>query len=144
MKVRGFFNPTVVRLGPGASLLDAANLMRAGRVGSIAICEGDHLIGIITETDLVRAIAGRRDPRSTTVFDFMSRDPVTADVTDDSLAVAERMANKGFRHLPVMERGRLIGMVSARDLLQLEAGPAGHHVKPAAQPPGLPPGAAET
>ncbi len=145
MKVRDFFNPTVARLGPGASLFDAAGLMRVGRLGSIAICEGDRLIGILTETDLVRAIAGRRDPASTTVADYMSRDPVTADVMDDSFAVAERMANRGFRHLPVMEHGRLIGMVSARDLLRLQARPRiRRRARPAAIAPGLPPGAART
>jgi CBS domain-containing protein len=145
VKVKSFFNPTVARLGPGASLFEAASLMRVGQFGSVAICEADRLIGILTETDIVRAIAGRRDPRSTTVADYMSRDPVTADVTDESIAVAERMASNGFRHLPVMEHGRLIGMVSARDLLRLEVGPAARRRRrPAALAPGLPPGAAET
>lgn len=145
MKVRDFFNPTVARLGPRASLFEAAGLMRAGMLGSIAICEGDRLVGILTETDLVRAIAGRRDPVSTTAADYMSRNPVTADVMDESLVVAERMASKGFRHLPVMEHGRLIGMVSARDLLRLESSlRARHRAKPAPIAPGLPPGAAKT
>ena len=145
MKVRAFFNPTVARLGPGASLFEAAGLMRAGRLGSIAICQGDGLIGILTETDLVRAMAARSDPVSTTVADYMSRDPVTVDVVDDSMVVAERMASKGFRHLPVMEHGRLIGMVSARDLLRLESRRrVRRHVRPAAIAPGLPPGAAKT
>jgi CBS domain-containing protein len=145
MRVKAFFNPNVARLGPQASLFEAAGLMRVGKFGSVAVCEADRLIGILTETDIVRAIASRRDPRSTTVADFMSRDPVTADVTDDSLAVAERMATHGFRHLPVMEHGRLVGMVSARDLLRLEAGPAERRrERPAPVAPGLPPGAAET
>jgi CBS domain-containing protein len=145
MKVKSFFNPTVVRLSPRASLFEAASLMRVGEFGSVAICEADRLIGIVTETDIVRAIADRRDPRSTTVADYMSRDPVTVEVTDDSLAVAERMASNRFRHLPVMENGRLIGMVSARDLLRLEAGPAARRRgRPETSAPGLPPGAAET
>lgn len=145
MKVRGFFSPTVARLRPDASLSEAAALMRVGEFGSVVICDADQLIGILTETDLVRAIADRRDPESTLVLDYMSRNPVTADVKDDSVAVAERMAGNRFRHLPVVERGRLIGMVSARDLLRLEAHPAKHRPGTAAvQPPGLPPGAAET
>ncbi|MGA7912759.1 MAG: CBS domain-containing protein, partial [Candidatus Dormiibacterota bacterium] len=119
MRVKAFFNPNVARIGPHASLFEAAGLMRVGKFGSVAVCEADRLIGILTETDIVRAIASRRDPRSTTVADFMSHDPVTADVTDDSFAVAERMASNGCRHLPVMEHGRLVGMVSARDLLRL-------------------------
>ncbi len=145
MKVRSIFNPTVVRLGPRASLSEAARLMRLVGFGSVAVCEADRLIGILTETDVVRAIADRRDPNSTAVADYMSRDPVTADLKEDSLAVAERMASNGFRHLPVVEHGRLIGMVSARDLLQLEARLASRRRgTSAASAPGLPPGAAET
>ena len=145
MKVRAFFSPTVARLRPDASLSEAAALMRVGEFGSVVICDADQLIGILTETDLVRAMADRQDPDSTLVADYMSRNPVTADVKDDSVAVAERMAGNRFRHLPVLERGRLIGMVSARDLLKVEAHSAAHHPGAAAvQPPGLPPGAAET
>lgn len=135
----------MARLGPGASLSDAASLMRVGGFGSVAVCEADRLIGILTETDLVRAIAARRDPSSTTVSDYMSRDPVTADLKEDSVEVAERMASNGFRHLPVVEHGRLIGMVSARDLLRLVARPATRRrATSAASAGGLPPGAVET
>ena len=59
----------------------------------MAVCEADRLIGILTETDVVRAIADRRDTNSTLVAGYMSRDPVTADLKDDSLEVAERMAS---------------------------------------------------
>lgn len=145
MKVESLFNPTVARLGPTATLSEAAGLMRVTEFGSVVVCEGDRLVGILTETDLVRAMAARRDPNSTAVSDYMSRDPVTADLKDDSVAVAERMVSNGFRHLPVVERGRLIGMVSARDLLRVAARPVTRRRgKPAASPPGLPPGAAET
>jgi CBS domain-containing protein len=69
VKVRSIFNPTVVRLGPRASLSEAARLMRVVGFGSVAVCEADRLIGILTETDVVRAIADRRDPNSTAVAD---------------------------------------------------------------------------
>jgi CBS domain-containing protein len=127
MKVRSVFHPAVACLGPGASLSEAASLMRAGEFGSIAIYEGDRLAGILTETDLVRAVADHRDPASTTVSEYMSLDPVTAGLDEDSMEVAERMVSNGFRHLPVVEQGRLIGMVSARDLLQVEAWPPARH-----------------
>ena len=145
MKVRAFFNPSVAQLRPDASLSEAAALMRVGELGSVVICDADKLIGILTETDVVRAIADRRDPKSTFVADYMSRDPVTADIKDDSVVAAARMASNRFRHLPVVEHGRVIGMISARDLLRLEAWPAARrHGTPPARPPGLPPGAAET
>jgi len=127
MKVRSVFHPAVACLGPGASMSEAASLMRADEFGSIAIYEGDRLAGILTETDLVRAVADHRDPASTTVSEYMSLDPVTAGLDEDSMEVAERMVSNGFRHLPVVEQGRLIGMVSARDLLQVEAWPPASH-----------------
>jgi CBS domain-containing protein len=123
MKVRSVFHPAVTCLGPSASLSSAADLMSAGEFGSVAIYDGDRLAGILTETDIVRAIAANRKPETTTVSEYMSPDPVTAGPEEDSMEVAERMVRGGFRHLPVLEQGRLIGMVSARDLLQVEAWP---------------------
>jgi CBS domain-containing protein len=123
MKVRSVFHPAVACLGPGASLSSAASLMQAGGFGSVAIYEGDRLAGILTETDIVRAVADHRNPATTTLAVYMSRDPVTTNPEDDSMEVALRMVQGGFRHLPVVEEGRLIGMVSARDLLQVEAWP---------------------
>lgn len=127
MKVESVYHPAVACLGPDASLSEAASLMRAGEFGSTAIYEGDRLAGILTETDLVRAVADHRDLASTTVSEYMSLDPVTAGLDEDSMEVAERMVRNGFRHLPVVEKGRLIGMVSARDLLQVEAWPPARH-----------------
>lgn len=145
MKVRSMFNPTIVRLDPHATLSKAASLMRVGMYGSVAVCEAEQLVGIVTETDIVRAIADRRDPASTPISEYMSRRPLTANPDEDSLEVAERMASHRLRHLPVVERGRLIGMLSARDLLESEARP-GRRASATRRPatPTIPPGAYET
>lgn len=127
MKVESVYHRAVTCLNPGASLTEAASLMRAGGYGSVAIYEGDRMAGILTETDLVRAMADHRDPASTTVSEYMSLDPVTAGLEEDSMEVSERMVRNGIRHLPVVEHGRLVGMVSARDLLQVEAWPPARH-----------------
>lgn len=123
MKVGNVFHAEVACLGPGATLTTAATLMRAGEFGSVAIYERDHLAGIVTEADIVRAVAEHRDPDTTTLSEFMSVDPVTAEPDEDTADVALRMIEGGFRHLPVVEHGRLVGMVSSRDLLQVEAWP---------------------
>ena len=123
MKVESVYHPAVACLNPDASLTEAASLMRGGGFGSVAIYEGDQMAGIVTETDLVRALSDHRDPSTTAVSEYMSLDPVTAGLEEDSIQVAERMVRHGFRHLPVIEQGRLVGMVSARDLLQIEAWP---------------------
>lgn len=126
MKVRSVFHPAVACLGPGASLTTAATSMRAGEFGSVAIYEEDRLAGILTETDVVRAVSEHRDPDSSTLSEYISLDPVTAGPEEDSMDVALRIVQGGFRHLPVVEDGKLIGMVSARDLLQVEAWPPAH------------------
>lgn len=123
MKVSSVFHPAVACLEPAASLTRAASLMRAGGFGSVAIYNEDRLAGILTETDIVRAVSEHRDPDNTVLSEYMSLDPVTAGPDEDSTDVALRMVEGGFRHLPVVAEGRLIGMVSARDLLEVEAWP---------------------
>jgi CBS domain-containing protein len=89
---------------------------------------GGRLLGIITERDLVQAIADGIDPRETTAKFFMSSHPSTASPTDDVAVVAMRMIALGIRHLPVVDAaGTPIGMLSARVLaaaLEIENPPA--------------------
>lgn len=123
MKVRNIFHPAVACLDPAATLAAAARLMRAGEFGSVAIYDGDRLAGILTEADVVRGIAERRDAETTPVAQMMSAEPVTIGPDDDTAEAALRMVKGGFRHLPVVEEGRLVGMLSASDLLEVEAWP---------------------
>jgi CBS domain-containing protein len=100
---------------PGASLRDAAQRMVERRVGSIVVCEGERLVGILTERDILGLFA--RGELETTVGQVMTRNPETVE-PDESLAQARLvMLHGGFRHLPVVEGGRVIGMLSLRDLL---------------------------
>jgi CBS domain-containing protein len=100
---------------PGASLRDAAQRMVERRVGSIVVCEGERLVGILTERDILGLFA--RGELETTVGEVMTRNPETVE-PDESLAQARLvMLHGGFRHLPVVEGGRVIGMLSLRDLL---------------------------
>jgi CBS domain-containing protein len=99
---------------PGVTLREAAQRMVERRVGSILIVEGERLIGILTERDVLRVFAGGEfDAR---VDDVMTRQPETVE-PDESLAQARLvMLHGGFRHLPVVEGGALVGMLSMRDL----------------------------
>jgi CBS domain-containing protein len=100
---------------PGASLREAAQRMVERRVGSIVVCEGERLVGILTERDILGLFA--RGELEARVADVMTRNPETVE-PDESLAQARLvMLHGGFRHLPVVERGRLVGMLSLRDLL---------------------------
>jgi CBS domain-containing protein len=103
---------------------EAARLMRERRVGAIMVVQDGALAGIFTERDaLIRVLAEERDVRTTRLEDVMTRNPQTIH-PDRSFAEALQMMYGGsFRHVPVVEDGRPVGMVSARDALgpELEA-----------------------
>jgi CBS domain-containing protein len=100
---------------PGTSLREAAQRMVERRVGSIVVVEGERLVGILTERDVLGVFArGEFDAR---VEDVMTRHPETVE-PDESLSQARLvMLHGGFRHLPVVEAGGVVGMLSVRDLL---------------------------
>ncbi|MGH8597969.1 MAG: CBS domain-containing protein [Gammaproteobacteria bacterium] len=96
----------------------AAQLMQRNRIGAVLIMEGERLAGIFTERDaLFRVIAAGRDPSATRVAEVMTRDPRTIS-PDRPFGHALHLMYEGeFRHVPVVENGRPLGMVSARDAL---------------------------
>ena len=85
--------------------------------GSLGVVDGMKLLGLITERDLVRAIANGADLDRVTVSSFMSRDPDIFSPEFDVWEAAEWLAESGYRHLPVVEDGALLGIISVRDLL---------------------------
>jgi CBS domain-containing protein len=100
-------------------------------MGALPIFEGEGLVGILTERDVVAAVAD--GVAGTTVAAvYMTPEPITAAPSEDTATGAERMLALRIRHLPVMEHGRLPGMVLACDLLALEAWP-GHGRPPPAK-----------
>lgn len=124
MKVRSFFQPKVVFVRPWATLRQAASLMKEGGFSCLPVLLESELAGIITERDLVQAIAQGEDMSTRTVFDYMSEKPTTLSPEDDAAEAATQMLSVGCRHLPVVEDGKLVGIVSARDLLIFVATPA--------------------
>src|SRR6185436_10922865 len=96
----------------------AARLMREHKIGALVVCEEGRLAGVFTERDaLFRVTAEDRDAQSTLLRDVMTRDPQTI-APDKPLGHALHiMFEGGFRHVPVLENGKPIGMVSARDVL---------------------------
>jgi CBS domain-containing protein len=103
---------------PKTSVAEASRLMKKEHVGALMIVEGGRLTGIFTERDAVfRVLAESRDPKSTTIGDVMTAKPQT--ITPDKVVghALLLMYEGGFRHVPVVERGKPIGMISARDAL---------------------------
>ena len=106
------------------SVAEAARLMKDKRVGALLVLEGNRLAGIFTERDaLFRVIAEGRDPGATHLADVMSANPRTITPDRPFGHALHMMHEGGFRHVPVVEGGKPIGVVSARDALgpELEA-----------------------
>ena len=96
----------------------ASRLMKAKRIGAILVVENERLAGIFTERDaLFRVIAAARDPATTRMADVMTLHPQTIHPDEPFLHAMRVMHKGGFRHLPVVEDGRPLGVVSARDAL---------------------------
>jgi CBS domain-containing protein len=103
---------------PSDSVFDVSRRMTAARVGAVSVVERELLVGVFSERDLMTrvAVAGR-DPHLTPVGDVMTRDVVTADLREDRDSCLEKMQRAGCRHLPVLVDGRVLAMISMRDLL---------------------------
>lgn len=99
------------------SMVEAAQGMAKGRLGSALIMQGSWLAGIITERDVLRAAASGEDLNATKVKDWMTSDPMTAALDMDTEEAAAVMFTNGFRHLPVTQGSEVIGVVSLRDVL---------------------------
>ena len=103
---------------PEITVSDAARLMANRNVGAIVVVEGERLVGIFTERDVVfRVVARGRDVQTTRVADAMTRAPLTVDPNKTFGHALLMMHENGFRHVPVIENGRPIGIVSARNAL---------------------------
>ncbi|MGZ8273430.1 MAG: CBS domain-containing protein [Burkholderiaceae bacterium] len=100
---------------------EAAELMKTKRYGAVLITEGEELLGIFTERDAVfRVIAVGLDPETTKLADVMTKSPQTIS-SDKTFGHAMLMMHEGaFRHVPVMDHGKLLGMVSSRNALDPE------------------------
>ncbi len=111
-------NQNLLTASPETTVAEAAGLMKRSRVGAIMVVERGRLAGIFTERDaLFRVVAEGRDPQATRLVDVMTRDCQTIDA-DKPLGHALHMMYEGrFRHVPVVENGKPLGVVSARDAL---------------------------
>jgi len=108
-------NPTTCE--PQASVVDAAKVMAKEDVGPIPIVEGDRLVGLVTDRDLVmRVLAEGRDAGSTMVGEIASRDLVTVSPDDDLDRALQLMAENQVRRLPVVESDSLVGIIAQRDI----------------------------
>ena len=120
----------LVSARPHESVLDAARRMKEAQVGAVVVLDGDVLVGIFSERDLMtRVVVAGRDPSETPVSSVMTREVETAELEDRVDACEEKMRRAGCRHLPVLARGRVVGMISMRDLLRDELEEERHEIR---------------
>jgi CBS domain-containing protein len=101
-----------------ATLGDAAKRMAERGVGAVVVLAGERLAGILTERDILRAVATGFEPDAR-VADWMTRHPETIESEDTTDHAAALMIHGGFRHLPVVDAGEIKGILSIRDLMRV-------------------------
>lgn len=126
MTLGDFMSREVLSVAPEDTIGEAAQLMADANVGSSVVLEHGRLIGILTERDLLRAMAQRVHPSEARVREWMTAEPMAVSESTTADEAARLMVENGFRHLPVVDGERTLGVVSLRDVmrhdLETEAG----------------------
>lgn len=103
-----------------ATVADTVGTMNRHGIGFVLVGEPGKVAGIFTERDLLRRVGAKiEEARERPIHEFMTEDPESLDVETPLSQALERMTTGGFRHVPVTEAGKLVGVVSLRDLLAL-------------------------
>ena len=107
----------LVTMDGNDTLTAAAQEMRDSAIGDVVVTEGDNVVGIITDRDItVRGVAENLDPNTTPLNQITSKHVVTVSQYDDAVAAADLMRTYAVRRLPVIDDGRLVGLISMGDL----------------------------
>jgi CBS domain-containing protein len=108
-------------IGASAPVVEAARLMREEHIGSLPVTDDEQLVGMITDRDITtRVVAEAADSKETSVGDICSQDVVSAEADKDHEEALELMARHQVRRLPVVENGRLVGIVAQADIALTE------------------------
>ena len=120
-KLREIMRPGFVFAVPRhATVAEATRLMDAENVGIVSVVDGDRLIGVFSERDVTRrVVATGLDPGSVRVGDVMTSDLIVAEADEDYRSAMLKMDQANIRHLPVVSDGRLLSMLSIRDLMRV-------------------------
>lgn len=109
----------VLAVGPDMTVIEVARTMQENKVGALLVAEGARFIGIVSETDLVRRVlAVGGDVRQVRVSEVMRSPIITIEIDRSAHEASDLMADRGIRHLAVTDDGKIVGMLSVRDLLR--------------------------
>lgn len=117
MEVRKIVSGEVESIESSVSVVEAASRMSESSVGALVVIDNGDMVGILTERDLIPVIAQGRDPAKERVSDWMTPAPDMLQADTSVKDAANWMLAAGYRHLPVEDDGRLVGMASIKDIL---------------------------
>ncbi len=115
-ELRDIMTEDVLTVAPEDTLGEVATKMVERSVGSVVVADFGRIIGVLTERDIMRAVAARTHSSDARVREWMTADPITASAGSSVEDAAQTMFDNGFRHLPVVEGDHAIGIVSIRDV----------------------------
>ncbi|MEU7755869.1 CBS domain-containing protein [Micromonospora sp. NPDC049171] len=112
-----FMTTRLVTMDGNETLIAAAQEMRDSAIGDVVVTDGDNVVGIVTDRDItVRGVAENMEPGATRLGQITTRDVITVSQYDDVVAAADLMRTYAVRRLPVIDDGRLVGLISMGDL----------------------------
>jgi len=112
------------------TVLEAACLMADRRIGAVPVVEGDRVVGIFSERDVMnRVVAKSLDPQKTFVEHVMTKELIVGSPEEDIEQILLRMKQSNIRHLPIVAVGKLVGILSLRDLLQADLNEKDEEIK---------------
>jgi len=121
MLVKNAMNKKVFIVEPNVTIKEAAKIMTQHRIGSLIVMQDKILVGILTERDILwKVVAGGLDPSNTLIQDVMTKEVITIDANQTVEEAADLMAEKEIKKLPVIEDNKLIGIVTATDLITFQ------------------------
>ena len=124
-EISDYMSSTVISVGSDSTVQETAKFMHEKSIGSVLVKDKEEYIGIVTDTDLSRKVlGGGMDPKTTKVTEVMTAQPiVTLDCHEPVTEANAYMAKKKIRHLPITENGKIVGMISVKDLVAFYANP---------------------
>jgi CBS domain-containing protein len=120
MLIKDVMNRNVVVVRPDISLREASKVMCEKHIGSLIIVENDNIVGILTQTDILKAVAEERDLDATVVEDVMNKNVFTIDYEKTIEDAVNIMMEKRIKRLPVTKEGKLVGIITASDIITVE------------------------
>jgi CBS domain-containing protein len=125
-----FIGQDLTVISKNQTVFEAAKLMADKKIGAVPVVEGERVVGIFSERDIMnRVVAKKIDPQNTTIDQVMTTDLIVGEPAENIEVILARMKQANIRHLPIVDNGKLVGIISFRDLLQADLNEKDEEIK---------------